>query len=250
MIYDCFIFYNELDLLELRFELLDPHVDYFVLVESKKTFVGKDKPLYFKENKDRYAKWAHKIIHYVNDCDYSEEEWTYAKESPNTGGIIHWCEEFLQRESIKKAIAHINDTDVVYVSDVDEIWKPHKVGGFSKLKQLMYTYYLNNRTDEDWSKAFVGLYKDIKDESLNHLRGKNGPTTENAGWHFTNIGNAEFIKNKLENYGHQELNNELVKGNIQTMIDQNRDFIGRNNRLWVDSTDLPDIPLKFNHLLK
>ena len=46
MIYDCFIFFNELDLLKIRFKLLDDLVDKFVLTESTLTFSGKPKPLY------------------------------------------------------------------------------------------------------------------------------------------------------------------------------------------------------------
>jgi beta-1,4-mannosyl-glycoprotein beta-1,4-N-acetylglucosaminyltransferase len=46
-IFDVISFYNELDLLEVRLNILDEHVDYFVLVESRKTFFGDDKPLYY-----------------------------------------------------------------------------------------------------------------------------------------------------------------------------------------------------------
>ncbi len=65
MKYDVFRFFNELDLLELRLNILDAHVDYFVLVEATKTFSGLDKPLYYQENKERFAKWNHKIIHHI-----------------------------------------------------------------------------------------------------------------------------------------------------------------------------------------
>lgn len=56
-IYDCFIFFNELDLLELRLNELSDIVDKFVLVEGTKTFQGDDKPLYFEENKDRFKEY-------------------------------------------------------------------------------------------------------------------------------------------------------------------------------------------------
>ena len=51
MIYDCFPFFNELDLLEIRLNILDPIVDKFVLVESTQTFNRQPKPLYYQENK-------------------------------------------------------------------------------------------------------------------------------------------------------------------------------------------------------
>ena len=53
-IYDCFNFFNELDLLELRMEILKDHVDKFVIVESTVTFSGKNKHLYFEENKNYF----------------------------------------------------------------------------------------------------------------------------------------------------------------------------------------------------
>ena len=61
-IYDCFIFFNELDLLEIRLKTLEKVVDYFLLVEATKTHRGQDKPLYFNENKERFKKWEKKII--------------------------------------------------------------------------------------------------------------------------------------------------------------------------------------------
>jgi beta-1,4-mannosyl-glycoprotein beta-1,4-N-acetylglucosaminyltransferase len=61
MLVDTFMFYNELTVLELRLNLLDEYVDRFVLVESEVNHKGGPKPLFFQENKDRFAKWAHKI---------------------------------------------------------------------------------------------------------------------------------------------------------------------------------------------
>ncbi len=62
-IYDCFTFFNELDLLEIRLEELYPYVDYFVLVEANKTFSGKEKRFYFEKNKEKFEKWLNKIIY-------------------------------------------------------------------------------------------------------------------------------------------------------------------------------------------
>jgi len=62
MIYDCFTFYNELDLLEIRLNILDKHVDRFVLVEATRTHQNKEKPLFFEQNKKRVQKFSDKII--------------------------------------------------------------------------------------------------------------------------------------------------------------------------------------------
>ncbi|MBQ2282203.1 MAG: N-acetylglucosaminyltransferase, partial [Kiritimatiellae bacterium] len=63
MIYDCFSFFNELDILELRLETLAPVVDYFVIVEADKTHAGAAKPLVFEQNKELFAKYLPKIIY-------------------------------------------------------------------------------------------------------------------------------------------------------------------------------------------
>ena len=61
MIYDCFTFFNELDLLEIRLNILDEYTDYFVIGESYETFSGLKKPLYYYENRERFEKWNDKI---------------------------------------------------------------------------------------------------------------------------------------------------------------------------------------------
>jgi beta-1,4-mannosyl-glycoprotein beta-1,4-N-acetylglucosaminyltransferase len=73
-VFDSFIFFNELDLLELRLNILNDVVDYFVLTESPWTVSGNPKPLYYQENKDRFEKFNHKIIHNITEeipNDYS-----------------------------------------------------------------------------------------------------------------------------------------------------------------------------------
>ena len=67
------MFYNELDLLEIRLNILDSVVDKFVIVEATETFMGQPKPLYYEENKERFVKWKDKIVHYVVD-DYPFDE--------------------------------------------------------------------------------------------------------------------------------------------------------------------------------
>lgn len=67
MVYDCFCFFNELKLLEVRLEELNPVVDVFVLVESTRTFTGNPKALHFQNNKHLFSKHADKIQHIVVD---------------------------------------------------------------------------------------------------------------------------------------------------------------------------------------
>ena len=70
-IIDCFIFYNELELLKYRINILNNIVDYFVIIESTHTFIGKEKKLYYNNNKHLFDKFKDKIIHIiVNDFPY------------------------------------------------------------------------------------------------------------------------------------------------------------------------------------
>ena len=67
-IIDCFIFYNELELLKYRMEVIGPYVDWFILVESKYTFSGEPKPLYYIESLEKddiLQKWKYKTLHII-----------------------------------------------------------------------------------------------------------------------------------------------------------------------------------------
>ncbi|MDD5165092.1 MAG: DUF5672 family protein [Candidatus Pacebacteria bacterium] len=271
-VYDIFTFFNELDLLEIRLNILDPHVDYFVIVEAPKTFSGMPKPLYFAENKERFAQWKDKIIHYVvadaaattdelkakfdakkytDEIDKKITEDVFAHSVTGENGV-DWTKELYQKESIKKALVGLNDDDICYVSDVDEIWNPDAKVDYTqnriyRLKQYMYAYYLNNRSSESWIGPLVAKYKIIKDSYLNDLRSEKKTSytyVKNGGWHFTNMGGADQIRKKIESYGHQEFNNTEIKSKIEQMMSDNKDFVGRKFAFWKDESDLPLFILK------
>ena len=104
-IYDCFIFNNETDLLEIRFNILNDHVDYFVIIESFETFTGlKKKPVF---NIEKFPKFKNKIIHGV------------INKFPNNHTA--WQNESYQRNYISKLLDSANSEDVIMISDLDEI---------------------------------------------------------------------------------------------------------------------------------
>ena len=72
-VYDCFPFFNELELLEVRLGELYDHVDKFVIVECTETYRGKPKPLYYAENKNRFEKFSDKIIHIVKTLSFVQD---------------------------------------------------------------------------------------------------------------------------------------------------------------------------------
>lgn len=257
-VFDIFIFFNELELLELRLNILDPYVDYFVLVESNKTFTGIDKPLLFEENKDRFKKWENKIIHYVisdmpnsdNDTNCNQEILHMANHSDQVPkGETQWLREFYQKEMMRKPlIGTAKDDDFCFISDIDEIWNPKSIVDYSKnyiykFKQDVYAYYLNNRSNEPWYGTFATKYKNIKNNSLTSLDSISETSylyIKNGGWHFTNMGGVEKIKQKLKSYGHQEFNNTEIMSQIENQIKENKDFVGRNFKFWRDESLLPE----------
>jgi beta-1,4-mannosyl-glycoprotein beta-1,4-N-acetylglucosaminyltransferase len=88
-IIDCFTFFNELKMLELRLTELNDVVDYFVLVESTKTFSNNDKQLFYKENKHLFEKFNDKIIHIIVD-EFPEGD--------------NWSREVYQRNAIQRGL--------------------------------------------------------------------------------------------------------------------------------------------------
>jgi len=258
-IIDTFLFNGELDLLEIRLNILNDYVDQFVIVEAPTTFMMKPKELYYENNKERFAKWHSKIKYHVIDEDYSAEEYDMAYGSSNTEGQEHWKHEFLQKESTQKALIGLNDDDICFVGDCDEIWNPlileKAITIPAKLSQIVYTYFLNNQSNEQWAGTFVSKYKMLKNKgSINQFRQELPNRIENGGWHFTNMGGEAFIRRKLESYGHQEFNTDFVKSMITTQIAKNLDYVGRAFIFTKDESSLPQYLLdnkdKYKHLWK
>ena len=103
-IVDCFTFYNELDLLTYRLNILNDTVDYFVLVESTHSFVGKEKPLFYQENKHLFEKFNHKIIHIiVDDFPHKYPNIDFEKKE-------QWINERFQRDCISRGIDKLSFT--------------------------------------------------------------------------------------------------------------------------------------------
>lgn len=229
MIFDCFTFNGEYDMLEIRFNLLNEFVDKFVICESEQTFSGQWKPLYWAERNERFEEWEKKVIYrIVNPKDFSNAFERAAH----------------QKDSIRKALDDfgVNPEDTIYYGDVDEIWKPQTQEG--KLRQLNYSYYLNNRSSEDWQGTNVFKYKNIR--NLNDMRADHSVILEDGGYHFTNMFNFDGLINKLESYDHQEANIPWVRDGLKARMEANVDYLGRTHDwhgnpfvLWKDESQLP-----------
>lgn len=241
-IIDCFTFNGEYDLLEIRLNILNDYVDEFIIVEAPTTFSGKPKPLYYEQCKDRYKQWHSKIKYFVINENYSPEEIALAESSPNTVGASHWKREFLQKESIKKALTHLKDEDIVFIGDVDEIWQELVVpeDNVFKLRLRVYSYYLNNRSNEQFHGTIVSRYKNIRGECLNHLRTSAEKTVPYMGWHFTSMGGYEEVKRKLsDSYTRESYWTEQVESSLMDNINHTKDFLGRGFVFHTSEVDLP-----------
>jgi len=221
-IIDCFIFYNELELLAYRLHVLGPIVDYFILVEARQTFVGADKPLYYEENKHdpRFAQFSEKIIHIVADMPHTQLDGNV-----DTSRGDQWTNERFQRNcigrGIEKIAADLDDRDAIIIADLDEIPDPttlHEIKihhdslplGIYRLEQDFYYYNLNSLRNEKWYHCKMLTFQKYKElniscESIRFLRCDSIPR---GGWHLSYFGDPQFIKNKLENFAHQEYNSE------------------------------------------
>lgn len=252
MVYDCFIFFNELDLLEIRLNELNDVVDKFVLIEANKTFQNNHKPYYFEENKERFSAFLDKIIHIKLD--------KYPLFIPIINPFTPWKLEFFQRNSVVKGLVNCKPDDIVLISDVDEIPKASVlkemltkgIDQIYGLKMDMYMYFLNNQLIYDggssmtieeskdgiWHCTAVLPYKLLK-QKPNRLRkiimrtrrrGEVFKIIPNAGWHFTYLGGVKNIIKKLEAFSHTEFNNDTFKSQekIEEYITTGKDLFGRD----------------------
>lgn len=253
MIVDTVMFNGEFDILKLRLAMLYDHVDKFIIVEAKTTFSGLPKPLYFSHEERLFEQWWPKIDYFVIDEDYTDEERELAASSPNTVGAKHWQNEFLQKESIKKALVHLQDDDLVYIGDVDEIWSPkHRYIAPEKLLLRVYAYYLDNLSSEVFWGPLMAKYSEIKGVCLNHMRSDISLRGEvYAGWHFTSIGGLPEIRRKLnDSYTTESYNTYEVQELLPKRFINGEDYLGRNFTFEEDMEDWPTYLKQHKHIYK
>lgn len=217
MIYDCFMFFNEIDLLTLRLKIMSEKVDKFVIVESVTTHSGKHKKLILPE-----------LLQYF---DYNIDYSIYTG-----GGRSAKERERNQREHIKEALRDCEDDDTILFSDLDEIYKPsiiNPVKGLYVVEMDVFYYYINTRLYKNnkpkiWTSAKIGDWRTIKNKCLTSERKKeNLPRIKNAGWHFSYLGNANYIKNKLTSFLHHDTVNTNVLNRLSDRIKNLEDPLGR-----------------------
>ena len=259
-IIDCFIFYNELDLLNYRLNILNDYVDYFVIVEATHTFVGKEKPLVYQENKELFKEFNHKIIHIVVD------DFPHKFPNINIENGEQWNNEIFQRNCIKRGLdkLKLNDNDIFTVTDLDEIPDPKLLQKIKKneinidvvaIELDFYYYNLNCKINGTWPLSRMISYKKYKELGFSCEQIRKNMSFKiipNAGWHLSYFGDEKFIKNKIENFGHQELNiaDFTDENNILNRIKNKKDLYNRSSSIVnVEIEDNNNLPPKYDKYL-
>ncbi len=194
MIWDLFPFNDELDLLELRLEELDPVVDVFGIVEMPKTFSGNPKPLNLTNNIGRFAKWREKIRICVPVAVPDGRD-----------HVVDW----FQRRQTSHFIVNCDANDTVMLSDVDEIPSVDAIREYLDddpgypccLIHKLYYYRVNLYDPAPWPATVIApRYALGADPDMQKLREARGtlPRIENGGWHFSWLGTPEQILSKLD----------------------------------------------------
>lgn len=116
-IYDCFTFYNEYDILEIRLQTYYDYVDYFVISECNKIHTGGDKPYNYLEHSQRFSKYADKIIYIKADANQKVED---VKRTAKNKVIENWGIENFQRNALINGLSNCSPEDIIIVSDLDE----------------------------------------------------------------------------------------------------------------------------------
>lgn len=215
-IYDCFTFYNELDLLELRLHELYTTVDGFVIVESNQTFTNRSKPWNFETHAHRFEKFLDKI--------------RYVKVEDMPGSTNPWHNEHHQRNAIVRGIDDVSADDLVIISDVDEIPRAAAVERMRASDQTIFALrmpiynfkfnYMKLNPDRYsvWAMAARrAVFDEIVPNSLRDMRfgffdapyqfvNAGCEVIEHGGWHFGYLGDREYLIDKAQSFSHQEVN--------------------------------------------
>lgn len=265
MIYDCFMFFNELDVLDIRLHTLNEVVDRFIIIESPRTHTGESKPLYFNENRDRFRPFLHKITHLIF-TDYPEPPVDTPLQQK------YWYVENAQRNALIRGLSDAQPSDTIILSDLDEIPSPDavqkaaKLPGITRCSLRLYYYFLNFRdyTTPFWnqgtqicsySELITGnqfknfVYNDFVPRGANPgitmtmLRFvKPTRTLKNSGWHFSYIGGIKKVIKKLSSIADGVIPKNLSDEQIAERILQGKDITTGRTRFFAEKISQPVFP--------
>ena len=250
-IFDCFMYFDEEVVLDVRLNTLDKYVDYFVIVESSFTHKGDNRNLMFNHNK--FEKFKNKIIYLVYDKQPKGIEAVNENDSENEKSRKYILNAALrengQRNFIQNGLNKAEDNDIILISDVDEIPNLSEVN-FNNIsekiimfhqdmfyykfdlkipnllwvgtrgcrkKYLLSPQWLRNVKDRKYFPFRIDiLFSEKKYSSIKFI--------SNGGWHFSYIKTAEEIEHKLKSYlHHREFDEQsLSVEEIQNIIENKK----------------------------
>ena len=266
-IIDCFNYFDEDNILELRLNILNDYVDRFIIVEAQQDHQGNKKKLNFKIN--NFRKFSKKINYIVQNKIEIDKNLKIKKK---------WAKEHLrdqsQRNYIMNGIEDLDENDWVIISDIDEIPNPKTIHYFNpknkfaffKQKFFYYKFNLLNKTTPFWfgsricvkkylkSPQWLRNFKIKKRKILNRLGFFNYQIIENGGWHFSFIKTPEKIIRKIEAFAHTEFNHKEFKDKkrILEKIKNRKDLFDRSifyKKINLDNS-FPDYLLDNKNLYK
>ena len=201
--YDCFTFFNELELLELRFMTLYDHVDHFVLVEAASSHSGKPKEFVFEQNQHMFEKYMDKVRYVKCTLPHTQEN------TPSFSSRHSWGNENYQRNAIMEGIKDSDPEDFIIISDLDEIPNPTGImeGINDKhweqflMDQKLTYYYVNCKAGQNWHGTAVLKRKLlVTPQRVRDTRHHPPRVVENGGWHYSYLGGVEKIMEKMNSY--------------------------------------------------
>lgn len=255
VVVDCFPFFNELDILKLRLEILDPLVDLFVIEESAETFSGEARELLFEKHRDLFAPYLSRIT-YIPVREHYETQITHER-------------DYFQKNHLMNGLPEMSEEDVLIFGDLDEIPNPRVLKGVIEsfdpervyhLAQDNFYVYMNMMeisgkllsitgefpeipaSERKWLGTKVCSIKQIPAEGIVRLRDLIPPTDPRSvrvaggGWHFGYMGGLgekdvmKRIGNKVRAAAHQEYNDEEILRETMDHLLLGEDIFGRDAR--------------------
>lgn len=254
-IFDCFQFYNEIEITKIRMKILDPYVDYFVVVEMDKDHRGRSKPYNFERAITSFKKYSDKII-YVQPETLPE----YDDSARDMYGHV-WTLEHYQRSCIKLGLVDAEPEDIILISDCDEIPDPKILfqlradqgneyksvsgtfleRGAIATRQDYFYYFFNCHLKRRANTTTIVKYKNMMDpqiirEFMDYL-----PYIDHGGWHLTYFGGLEKIKQKISSIVEGK---DVSDAEIMKRICSAQDVFGRTgNEYDMEFLEKKDIPI-------
>jgi len=248
-VFDCFTFYNEFDLLELRFQELYDVVDHFVISEANTTHSAQPKEFLFLENIERFRPYLDKVIH-VRVEDMPGAVMEPGKLLPN-----FWHNERHQRDCLSRGLTNCNNDDIVIIGDLDEFVRPECVWSIRHdTKHIHWAFRMpmfNYRFNYMWTEPLIYQVQNqamrgdraASFRTFTNIREHYGANWANrpkvydqdgeycfqhAGWHFSSIGDSKHVANKLKTFAHSELAFQADSINVDQLIAENKTSLNPN----------------------